>query len=65
MIAFGTKPCSIGALVGYLVSAVLIAVFGGVVNALVVCFAESPATLEKNHPVSNNCTNASFEKVSE
>jgi hypothetical protein len=27
-------------------------VFGGVVNAIMVCFAERPSALEKSHPVS-------------
>lgn len=40
----------IGCLVGYLVSAVLIGTFGGVVNGIIVCFAENPVALHNNHP---------------
>ena len=44
--------CSVGFFAGFLVSSVLIAVFGGVANAIIVCFAERPHILENMHPVS-------------
>lgn len=44
--------CSVGFFAGFLVSSVLVAVFGGVANAMIVCFAERPQDLEKMHPVS-------------
>jgi len=47
-------PCcsSIGFLVGYLISSVLLGVLGGAVNAIIVCFAESPVEFQRKHPVS-------------
>ena len=46
-----TFSFSIGCLVGYLISAVLIGTFGGVANGIIVCFAENPIALHKNHPM--------------
>ncbi|KAL3761700.1 hypothetical protein ACHAW5_004264 [Stephanodiscus triporus] len=40
----------VGFFAGFLVSSVLIAVFGGVANAIIVCFAERPHILENMHP---------------
>mmetsp|Transcript_6907 Transcript_6907/g.15765 ORF Transcript_6907/g.15765 Transcript_6907/m.15765 type:complete len:472 (+) Transcript_6907:195-1610(+) len=40
---------AIGFLVGYLISAVLLGVIGGAVNAIIVCFAESPVAFMNNH----------------
>lgn len=40
----------VGFFAGFLVSSVLVAVFGGVANAMIVCFAERPQDLEKMHP---------------
>jgi hypothetical protein len=47
-----TTLCSVGFFTGFLVSSMMIAVFGGVTNAIIVCFADLPNVLEKFHPVS-------------
>ena len=41
---------SIGLLVGYLFSSIMMAVVGSAVSTAIVCFAESPAEFEANHP---------------
>ncbi len=53
LIDLDTTICSsVGFFTGFLVSSIMIAVFGGVANAIIVCFAEHPKALEEIHPVS-------------
>lgn len=35
---------------GFLISSILMSVVGSAVNTVIVCFAESPAEFEQNHP---------------
>ena len=41
---------SVGFLVGFVLSSILMSVVGSAVNTVIVCFAESPAEFEENHP---------------
>lgn len=41
---------SVGLIVGFLISSILMSVVGSAVNTVIVCFAESPAEFEQNHP---------------
>lgn len=41
---------SLGLIIGFAVSAVMMNVIKGAVNTLIVCFADAPAKLEENHP---------------
>jgi len=41
---------SVGIVVGYLFSSILMAVVGSAVATAIVCFAESPREFEVNHP---------------
>ena len=52
LIDLDTTICSVGFFTGFLVSSIMIAVFGGVANATIVCFAERPEALKEIHPVS-------------
>lgn len=49
-LTFCSSLHSVGLLVGYLFSSILMAVVGSAVNTTIVCFAESPAEFEANHP---------------
>ncbi|KAL3826428.1 hypothetical protein ACHAXA_011237 [Cyclostephanos tholiformis] len=40
----------VGFFAGFLISSIMISVFGGVANAIVVCFAERPRALKESHP---------------
>ena len=41
---------SVGFVIGAIVTSVLMSVVHGAVNTLIVCFADSPARLEEEHP---------------
>lgn len=41
---------SVGFLVGFVLASILMSVVGSAVNTVIVCFAESPAEFEVNHP---------------
>jgi hypothetical protein len=43
-----------GLLVGFVFSSILMNVVGGAVNTVIVCYAESPAEFQQNHPVLAN-----------
>jgi hypothetical protein len=43
---------SVGFFTGFLVSSIMTSAFGGVANAIIVCFAEHPKALGIVHPVS-------------
>ena len=40
----------VGFLVGFVLASILMSVVGSAVNTVIVCFAESPAEFEVNHP---------------
>lgn len=42
--------CSIGLVTGFLISSILMSVVASAVNTVIVCFAESPAEFDQNHP---------------
>ena len=41
---------SIGLIVGYVFCSILMSVVGSAVNTVIVCYAESPAEFQANHP---------------
>jgi large-conductance mechanosensitive channel len=41
---------SIGLIVGFVFCSILMSVVGSAVNTVIVCYAESPAEFEANHP---------------
>jgi large-conductance mechanosensitive channel len=41
---------SIGLIVGFVFSSILMSVVGSAVNTVIVCYAESPAEFQANHP---------------
>jgi hypothetical protein len=41
---------SIGLLVGFIFSSILLSVVASAVNTVIVCYAEAPAEFEANHP---------------
>jgi len=43
--------CSTGLVVGFLLASILMGVIESAVNTIIVCFAESPAEFERNHPI--------------
>lgn len=45
-----SSPSSIGLIVGFAFSSILLSVVGSAVNTVIVCYAEAPREFEINHP---------------
>lgn len=59
----GIQPHRLGFVIGIVVCSVMMNVVRGAVNTLIVCWADSPARLEENHPDSTREMAETWSKV--